>query len=55
MAELTFQAGAIEGVTFRTFEAYIGISLIYLVIVTVVSQGTLLLLRGRAGLFAEPS
>jgi His/Glu/Gln/Arg/opine family amino acid ABC transporter permease subunit len=55
VAELTFQAGAIEGVTFRTFEAYIGISLIYLVIVTVISQATLLLLRGRAGLFAEPS
>jgi His/Glu/Gln/Arg/opine family amino acid ABC transporter permease subunit len=55
VAELTFQAGAIEGITFRTFEAYIGISLIYLVIVTAISQVTLLLLRGRAGLFAEPS
>ena len=54
VGELTFQAGAIEGITFRTFEAYIGISLIYLVVVTVVSQGTLLLLRGRAGMFSEP-
>ncbi len=47
VAELTFQAGAIEGETFRTFEAYIGISVAYLVIVTAVSQLTLFLFRGR--------
>jgi His/Glu/Gln/Arg/opine family amino acid ABC transporter permease subunit len=46
VAELTFQAGAIEGTTFRTFEAYIGITLAYLTIVTTISQATLLLFRG---------
>jgi len=34
VAELTYEAGAIEGQTFRTFEIYITISLIYLVLVT---------------------
>ena len=48
VAELTFQAGAIEGETFRTFEAYLGISLLYLVIVTTISQATLLLFHRRA-------
>ncbi len=48
VAELTFQAGAIEGITFRTFEAYIGISLFYLLIVTTISQFTLFLFHGRA-------
>jgi His/Glu/Gln/Arg/opine family amino acid ABC transporter permease subunit len=48
VAELTFQAGAIEGVTFRTFEAYVGISLLYLVIVSTVSQITLVLFHRRA-------
>lgn len=38
VAELTYQAGAIEGHTFRTFEAYITITLLYLVLVTIVSQ-----------------
>jgi len=55
VGELTFQAGEIEGVTFRTFEAYIGITLVYLVIVTAVTRGTILLLRGRAPSFLEPS
>jgi His/Glu/Gln/Arg/opine family amino acid ABC transporter permease subunit len=55
VAELTFEAGAIEGATFRTFEAYIGISAIYLVIVTVAAQGTLFLLRGRAGRRLAPA
>src|SRR3546814_6373698 len=32
VAELTYQAGAIEGHTFRTFEAYITITLLYLVL-----------------------
>jgi His/Glu/Gln/Arg/opine family amino acid ABC transporter permease subunit len=48
VAELTFQAGAIEGVTFRTFEAYIGVSLLYLVIVSTISQITLFLFHRRA-------
>jgi His/Glu/Gln/Arg/opine family amino acid ABC transporter permease subunit len=34
VAELTYEAGAIEGQTFRTFEIYITISLIYLALVT---------------------
>jgi His/Glu/Gln/Arg/opine family amino acid ABC transporter permease subunit len=48
VAELTFQAGAIEGITFRTFEAYIGISLFYLLIVSTISQLTLFLFHRRA-------
>ncbi|HYB72764.1 MAG TPA: amino acid ABC transporter permease [Candidatus Sulfotelmatobacter sp.] len=48
VAELTFQAGAIEGVTFRTFEAYVGVSLLYLVIVSTISQITLFLFHRRA-------
>jgi His/Glu/Gln/Arg/opine family amino acid ABC transporter permease subunit len=36
VAELTYEAGAIEGQTFRTFEIYITISLIYLALVTFV-------------------
>ncbi|HZP77777.1 MAG TPA: amino acid ABC transporter permease [Pseudolabrys sp.] len=38
VAELTYQASAIEGQTFRTFEVYIVISLLYLLLVTVLSQ-----------------
>ena len=38
VAELAYQAGAIEGQTFRTFEVYITLSLIYLVLVTIVTQ-----------------
>lgn len=41
VAELTFRAGAIEGETFRTFEAYIGITVLYLVIVTAVTRLTI--------------
>jgi His/Glu/Gln/Arg/opine family amino acid ABC transporter permease subunit len=47
VAELTFVAGAIEGGTFRTFEAYIGITVLYLVVVTAISQITLWTLRSR--------
>ena len=43
MAELTYQASAIEGQTFRTFEVYIAISLLYLLLVTAVSYGLLLM------------
>ncbi|MEJ0079231.1 MAG: amino acid ABC transporter permease [Alphaproteobacteria bacterium] len=42
VAELTYQASAIEGQTFRTFEVYITISLLYLALVTVVTYGLLL-------------
>jgi His/Glu/Gln/Arg/opine family amino acid ABC transporter permease subunit len=38
VADLTYEAGAIEGQTFRTFEVYITISLIYLALVTGISQ-----------------
>jgi len=57
VAELTYQAGAIEGQTFRTFEIYITISLIYLVLVTAASQLVLLIPGSRneaaAGRFAD--
>jgi His/Glu/Gln/Arg/opine family amino acid ABC transporter permease subunit len=43
VAELTYQASAIEGQTFRTFEVYIAISLLYLLLVTAVSYGLLLM------------
>jgi His/Glu/Gln/Arg/opine family amino acid ABC transporter permease subunit len=49
VAELTFQAGAIEGETFRTFEAYVGITLLYLVTVTLVTRLAILVFGGRAG------
>ena len=38
VSELTFQAGAIEGDTFRSFEAYIGISLLYLIFIWLVTR-----------------
>jgi len=38
VAELAYQAGAIEGQTFRTFEVYITISLLYLILVTALTQ-----------------
>ena len=47
VAELTYQAAAIEGQTFRTFEVYITISLIYLALVTAVTFGLLLASGGR--------
>ncbi|MFI4988679.1 MAG: amino acid ABC transporter permease, partial [Alphaproteobacteria bacterium] len=48
VAELTFQAGAIEGDTFRTFEAYISITILYFLVVTAVSRAALLVF-GRRG------
>ena len=48
VAELTFVAGAIEADTFRTFEAYIGVTVLYLATVTAISQITLRTLRSRA-------
>lgn len=53
VGELTFQAGAIEGDTFRTFEAYIGITLVYLAIVTAITQLTILTFRGRGAALGE--
>jgi len=47
VAELTYQASAIEGQTFRTFEIYITISLLYLALVTVASYGLLLIPGAR--------
>ena len=47
VAELTYQASAIEGQTFRTFEIYITISLLYLALVTLVTW-SLLLIQGSS-------
>jgi His/Glu/Gln/Arg/opine family amino acid ABC transporter permease subunit len=47
VAELTYEASAIEGQTFRTFEIYITISLLYLVLVTLVTWGLLLMPGAR--------
>jgi His/Glu/Gln/Arg/opine family amino acid ABC transporter permease subunit len=48
VADLTYQASAIEGQTFRTFEIYITICLLYLVLVTLVTQ-TLTILSSSRG------
>ena len=50
VAELTFQAGSIEGHTFRSFEAYIGISVLYLVFIALVTQTLHLVFRRDDGL-----
>jgi His/Glu/Gln/Arg/opine family amino acid ABC transporter permease subunit len=47
VAELTYQASAIEGQTFRTFEVYITISLLYLALVTLVTWGLMLVPGAR--------
>ena len=47
VAELTYQASSIEGQTFRTFEVYITISLLYLLLVSVVTYGLLLVPGAR--------
>jgi His/Glu/Gln/Arg/opine family amino acid ABC transporter permease subunit len=47
VTELAFQAGAIEGETFRSFEAYIGISILYLIFVSLVTQSLNLLFAQR--------
>jgi ABC-type amino acid transport system permease subunit len=47
VAELTYQASAIEGQTFRTFEIYITISLLYLALVTLVTWGLMLVPGAR--------
>jgi ABC-type amino acid transport system permease subunit len=48
VAELTYQASAIEGQTFRTFEVYITVCVLYLVLVTLITQ-TLTILSGSRG------
>jgi His/Glu/Gln/Arg/opine family amino acid ABC transporter permease subunit len=48
VAEITYQASAIEGQTFRTFEIYITVCLLYLVLVTLVSNGLTLLSGARS-------
>ena len=47
VAELTYHASSIEGQTFRTFEVYITISLLYLLLVSVVTYGLLLVPGAR--------
>jgi His/Glu/Gln/Arg/opine family amino acid ABC transporter permease subunit len=47
VAELTYQASAIEGQTFRTFEIYITISALYLALVMLVTWGLMLLPGAR--------
>ncbi len=41
VAELSYEAGAIDGQTFRTFEVYITIAVLYLLLVLVVSRGVM--------------
>ena len=43
VSELTYQAGKIEGETFRSFEAYIGISVMYLIFISIVTKSLHLL------------
>ncbi|MFA6267339.1 MAG: amino acid ABC transporter permease [Pseudolabrys sp.] len=47
VAELTYEAGAIDGQTFRTFEVYITISVLYLILVTIASQAVMLMPGAR--------
>jgi ABC-type amino acid transport system permease subunit len=48
VADITYQASAIEGQTFRTFEIYITVCLLYLALVTLVSH-SLMFLSGTRG------
>ncbi len=48
VGELAYQAGAIEADTFRTFEVYATITVLYLVLVTAVSHALLRLPAARA-------
>lgn len=48
VGELAYQAGAIEADTFRTFEVYITITVLYLILVTAVSHALLWLPAARA-------
>ncbi len=48
VGELAYQAGAIEADTFRSFEVYITITVLYLILVTAVSHALLWLPAARA-------
>ena len=50
VGELAYQAGAIEADTFRTFEVYVTIAVLYLILVTAVSHALLRLPLARATL-----
>lgn len=52
VADLAYQASAIEGETFRTFEVYITISVLYIALVTLASRAILLLPGTRGGTIA---
>ena len=47
VAELTYQASAIEGQTCRTFEVYITVCVLYLVLVTLITQALTILSGSR--------
>jgi His/Glu/Gln/Arg/opine family amino acid ABC transporter permease subunit len=53
VSELTFQAGKIEGETFRSFEAYLGISVLYLIFITIITQSLHLFFSNRQQQKAE--
>lgn len=48
VAEITYQAGALDGLTFRTFEIYAVILAMYLALVTIVNQALTWILQRRA-------
>jgi His/Glu/Gln/Arg/opine family amino acid ABC transporter permease subunit len=54
VADLTYEATAIEGQTFRTFEVYIVVSLLYLLLVSIVTYGLLLVPGAREGVAPSP-
>lgn len=54
VGELAYQAGAIEADTFRTFEVYITITVLYLILVTALSH-VVLMLPGASTVGSEPT
>ena len=53
VGELAYQAGAIDGETFRTFEVYSTITVLYLMLVTVVGLGLHAAFGGRGVALAD--
>jgi len=53
VGELAYQAGAIEADTFRTVEVYATVAVLYLALVTIVSQVVLYLPREMAPDFSQ--
>jgi His/Glu/Gln/Arg/opine family amino acid ABC transporter permease subunit len=53
VAEITYEAGAIEGTTFRTFEIYITVAALYLVLVTLTSHVLLMVPGAREDALAR--